>query len=100
LQYIFRSSWWNKRYNLWFSEEGRNGKKNNNEIYDNLIDIEKYVKPKKEDDLNNIFSLIERLKNFIIKNANLDMKLIKYSSLIIERYSELYEEINKLIYLY
>ena len=63
------------------------------ELYNNLIDIEKFVIPKKEDDLNSIFSLIERLKDFTI-NINEDMKLIKYSSLIIEKYSEFYEEIE------
>jgi len=68
-------------------------KKKNNEIYDNLIDIEKYVKPKKEDDLEKIHALIVgfgQYTNFVNEN----MKLIKYSSLIIEEYSEFYKEIN------
>ena len=64
----------------------------NDEFYDNRIDIEKYVEPKKEDDLRQIHTLIENIRGFtmIIKN----MKLIKFSSLIIEKYSEFYNEIN------
>ena len=64
-----------------------------NELYDNKIDIDKYVEPKKEDDLNVIFSLIEGLKSFTIL-INEDMKLIKFSPRIIEKYSEFYEEID------
>ena len=60
---------------------------------DNKIEIEKYVEPKKEDDLENILSLLEGLKSFTIF-VNEDMKLIKFSSLIIEKYAGFYEEIN------
>ena len=68
-------------------------KNENNELYDNRIDIEKYVEPKKEDDLSEIFSLIEGFK-MIIYNFNKNMKLIKYSSLIFEKYFEFYYEID------
>ena len=68
------------------------------ELYDNLIDIEKYVEPKREDDLENIHSLIEGLKCFTLF-INEDMILIKYSSQMIEKYSEFYEEINVDFYL-
>ena len=69
-------------------------KKNNNlNIYDILIDIEKYVEPKKEDDLFGILSRIEGLKDFNI-GVDEKMKLIKYSSFIIEKYVEFYDEIN------
>ena len=64
-----------------------------NKDEDNKIEIEKYVEPKKEDDLENILSLLEGLKSFTIF-VNEDMKLIKFSSLIIEKYVEFYDEIN------
>ena len=80
-----------KDYIYKFQREDTN--KNNNELYDNKIDIEKYVVPKKEDDISDIFSRIEGLKSFTILISE-DMKLIKYSSLIIEKYSEFYNEIN------
>ena len=63
------------------------------ELYDNLIDIEKYVEPKKEDNLDKIFSFIEALKIFKEEIKN-DIKLIKFSSVIIEKYSSFYEEID------
>jgi len=84
-----------KDYIYKFQEKMNNDKKDNKdkELYDNRIDIEKYVKPKKEDNLSIILSLIEGLKLFVV-NINSDMKLIKYSSLIIEKYSAFYEEID------
>ena len=68
-------------------------KNKDNKQYDNRIDIEKYEEPKKEDDIEKIFSIIEGLKNYK-SMINEDMKLIKYSSLIIEKYSEFYDETN------
>jgi len=73
-----------------FQEEEMN---KNIELLDNRIDIEKYVVPKKEDDIFNIFSIIEGLRSFTVL-INEDMKLIKYSSLIIEKYSEFFNEKN------
>ena len=81
-----------KDYIYKFQKEEMN-KYENNKLYDILIDIEKYVEPKKEDDLLSIFSLIEGLKSIAL-HINEDMKLIKYSSLIIEKYSEFYNEID------
>jgi hypothetical protein len=75
-----------------FQEEEMN-KNKDNELYDNKIDIEKYVEPKKGDDISEIFSKIEGLKSFTIM-INEDMKLINYSSLIIEKYSEFYDKLN------
>ena len=64
-----------------------------NELYDNRIDVEKYIEPKKEDDILRIFKIIEQIKTIIFME-NEDMKLIKFSSLIIEKYSRFYNEIN------
>jgi len=71
-----------------------------NKLYDNKIDIEKYIEPKKEDDIQRIFKIIEQFKTIIFME-NEDMKLIKFSSLIIKKYSGFYNEINieKLIFL-
>jgi len=84
-----------KDYIYRFQKEDMN-KNKDNELYDNRIDIEKYVEPIKEDDLDNIFSIIEGIKGFTIlyNENNEDIKLIKYSSLIIEKYLEFYNEIN------
>ena len=76
-----------------YSKQTEEINKNNNLNDDILIDIEKYVEPKKEDDLSIINSRIEDLKKYITM-INEDMRLIKYSSLIIEKYSEFYEEID------
>ena len=81
-----------KDYIYKFQKEEMN-KNMDNELYENKIDIEKYIEPKKEDDLSNIFSLMEAFKSFTIL-VNEDMILIKYSSLIIEKYCKFYDEIN------
>ena len=60
---------------------------------DSRIDIEIYVEPKIEDNLDLILSFLEGFKN-LIWLVNEEMILIKYSSLIIEKYSEFYDEIN------
>ena len=75
-----------------FQKEEMN-KNKDNESYDNRIDIEKYVQPKKEDDLSEILCAIEELK-ICTTMINDDMKLIKFSSLIIEKYSEFYDGID------
>ena len=82
-----------------FQNEEMN-KNKDNRFDDYKIDIEKYVVPKKEDDLKLIFSLIEGFK-MDITQKNEDLKLIKFSSLIFEKYSEFYNEIdiNKLLIL-
>jgi len=67
--------------------------KKNNNLDDVLIDIEKYVEPKKEDNLLEINSVMNALKSFT-NLINENMKLIKYSSLIIEKYVEFSDEIN------
>ena len=73
-------------------KEDMNNNKDN-ELYDNKIDIEKYVDPKKEDDIHRIFEIIEQIKTIIFME-NEEMKLIKFSSIIIEKYSGFYNEIN------
>ena len=52
-----------------------------------LIDIEKYVEPKKEDSIKLILECFKKIKE---KN----IKFIKFSSSMIEKYFELYEEVE------
>jgi len=52
-----------------------------------LIDIEKYVEAKREDDIKLILECFKKIKE---NNIN----FIKFSSSMIERYIELYEEVN------
>ena len=52
-----------------------------------LIDIEKYVEPKREDDIKLIFECFKKIKENKIK-------FIKFSSSMLEKYFEFYEDIN------
>ena len=52
-----------------------------------LIDIEKYVEPKREDDIKLIFECFNKIKESKIK-------FIKFSSAMLEKYIEFYEDIN------
>ena len=52
-----------------------------------LIDIKKYVEPKREDDINLILEYFKKIKENQIK-------FIKFSSSILEEYFEFYEDIN------
>jgi len=54
-----------------------------------FIDIEKYVEPKREDDIILILECFKKIK----KNK---IKFIKFSSSLLEKYFEIYEEINPL----
>ena len=62
-----------------FQKEEMN-KNKDNEFYDNIIDIEKYLISKKEDDLNEIFYAIEELK-ICTTMINYDMKSNKLINL-------------------
>ena len=52
-----------------------------------LIDIEEYVEPKREDDIKLILECFEKIKENKIK-------FIKFSSSMLEKYFEFYEDIN------
>jgi hypothetical protein len=55
-----------------------------------MIELEKYIEPKKEDNINEIISVIEKLNGFQASEG----KIIKYSSSVFERYVEYYDEVN------
>ena len=57
---------------------------------DLMIELEKYIEPKKEDNINEIISVIEKLNGFQASEG----KIIKYSSSVFERYVEYYDEVN------
>ena len=52
-----------------------------------LIDIEEYVEPKREDDIKLILGCFEKIKEN-------NIKFIKFSSSMLEKYFEFYEDIN------
>jgi hypothetical protein len=52
-----------------------------------LINIEKYVEPKREDDIISILKCLKKIKEN-------NIKFIKFSSSMFEKYIEFYEEIN------
>ena len=81
-----------KDYIYKFQKEEMN-KNKNNKFYDNKINIENYVVPKMEDNLDDIFTKLENLKMYT-SMINEDMILIKYYPLIIEKYSEFYDHVN------
>ena len=55
-----------------------------------IIELEKFVEPKKEDNINELVSLIEKLTQFQASEG----KIIKFSPSVFEKYIEYYDKIN------
>ena len=67
--------------------------------FNKTLELEKYVIPKNEENLNDIF---EQIKKLIQKELNLNKFLIIFSDNIFDRYIELYKKgnIEELILIY
>ena len=63
----------------------------------NFIELEIFVEPKKEDDINELYLSIKK----ILEYQNLNIKLVNFSPSVFEKYIEYYDEkdLNKLILL-
>lgn len=78
-------------------EESNKIKKENENIQDKnkkkeipIINIENFVEPKKEDDINKLYELINLIREFQSK----DIKIIKFTPAFIDTYIDFYNEIN------